>query len=261
MKNILNIRLARLLILSERAGQLKVPVKTMAARVREIICQAEGAGFGFSGPILAARRPPHLMAYASLRAAFYDQVLDAQFSCWADGAVALDIKTKGKEVYRARIDQAGHITQEVLGAILPDQGSVMIGELLAKAEKRVMAKYPHDIPGNINEVYILTTIESWICRCSTGKSPAGSARDAMLTKKIITALNAKGLLHGFVYIGNGRLVKRLENTRPIDTLIFNGFCAYGARMRVYELGKVEGHKKVVRFVGAFDNYKAGKAKE
>lgn len=261
MKNILNIRLARLLILSERAGQLKVPVKTMAARVRELIGLAEGAGFGFSGPLLAARHPPHLMAYASLKAAFYDQRLDAEFSCWVDGAVALNIKARGKEIYRVRIDQAGRITQEVLGAILPENGSVMIGELLAKAEKRLAAKYPSDIPGNINEVYILTTIGSWICRCSTGKSRAASAHDAMITKKIITALNSRGLLHGFVYIGNGGIVKRLESARPGETLIFNGFCAYGTRLRVYELGKVSGHKKVVRFVGAFDSYKAGKAKE
>lgn len=255
MKNILNIRLARLLILSERSGQLKVPVKTMAARVREIIGLAEWAGFGFAGPVLAARRPPHLMAYASVKAAFYDQTLDAEFSCWVDGAVALNIKTKGKEVYRARIDQAGRITQEVLGAILPEKGSVMIGELLAKAEKRLAAKYPRAIPGNINEVLILTTIGSWICRSSTGKAPAASAHDAMITKKIITALNSKGLLHGFVHIGNGGIVKRLENTQPGETLIFNGFCAYGARMRIYELGEVDGHKKVVRFAGAFDSYK------
>lgn len=260
MRTIVFKRIARELIHSKRVGLLKLPVGMMAARVQEVMRLAASLGFGFSGPVLAAMRAPNLLAYGCYRVPFFDQVYDGQLACWADGAVALDMVSRGKTVFGIRIDKDGRITQQPDHDNLfrPETTSGAIGELLARVEKCMAARYSGNIPEKIDTVYILATNGRIICRTSTGMNPVEAARRDAETKEIIAGLNSKGLLKGYVHVGCGWITAP-GNTGPRrETLILSAFAAHAKRVRVYELKKHGEFRTVSRFVMAIEDLKTGK---
>lgn len=257
MRTIVFKRIARILIHSRSAGLLKRPIKMMAARVQEVLRLADSLGFGFTGPVRATMLAPHLMAYGFYKVPFFDQTFDGKLSCWSDGAVALDMVSQGKTVFGIRIDKDGRITQQPDQDNLfrPETTSGAIGELLARVERCLTAGYVGNIPEKIDKVYILATSGRMICRTSTGMPPAEAAKSAVETKDLISGLNSKGLLKGYVHVGSGWIVAPGNSAQRRETLILSAFAGHTKRVRVYELKKHGEFRTVSRFVMAIEDLK------
>jgi len=130
-------------------------------------------------------------------------------------------------------------------------------ELLTKTEKFVLTKYPKGLTDPVSEVYILTRSGNWVCRPYMVKDPARSQENAVVVKRLLKSLNEYRLLCGVVQVSSGWMVGGQLTVAPEkrsyskEVLMFKGRGAHGTRTRVYELKKVGGINKVVKFIGAF----------
>lgn len=258
MRTIVFKRVTRKLICSRRAGWLKVPVRIMAARVQKLIKLAAGQGFGFAGPVNATALAPNLMAYCCCKVPSGGQICEGRISCWVDGAVALDITQGGRTLFGLRIDRDGRTSRQGGRARLttPEGELAAIGELLAKAENAVAARYAGGFPDSIDEAYILTRTGELIRGAGAGESPAGSASETIAAQRLIAALRSEGNLRGYVHVSSGWITDGPDKARRRRTLIFSAYGARVTRVRIYELKEVGGLMRPCRLVVVFKKFPA-----
>jgi len=274
MENTLFQRVESKLREAERARLMQVPVGTISDRVGDLIHKAEAAGFIFKGPFATIISLPHLITYAQGGAAYSDWKFSVEVRCWRDGEVNLIILDGPAQVYWARVYGDGRVVQEFYVNKLPNmeinvekividkekwwRRTMFTEELLTKAEKFVLAKSPGGIADLVSEVYILTRSGNWVCRPYMVKDPVRSQENAVVVKRLLKSLTEYRLLCGVVQVSSGWMMGRRLTVAPEkqlgskEVLLFRGRGAHGTRTRVYELGKVSGVNKVVKFIGALE---------
>jgi hypothetical protein len=136
-------------------------------------------------------------------------------------------------------------------------------ELITKAETIVLAKHPRGIVGQVSEIYILTTLGTWVCRPFMVKDKEQSRVNGAIVRELIRALHNHRALSGVVQVSTGWIIPGLPPTERVpnplkyknreEVLLFNGNGETGAKIRVYKLKKVGRLKLASTLMGTFDD--------